>query len=219
MSVALLSLAAGDSPLEAAPATLLALILIAAPAVGLLLLGGTLADWAPIYLAGAAGGLVGELSVRLGTFELPGPAVATPAPGGNDPSQRRHVDLGFGARMLLGGLAALVVSPLLAVAGAADASAALAEAVDSDVTVAWAVVYGAGSAAVWATLRALMESRVKTLTTALATIADLDESTEPIKKSGNGGCDCEPPLPVESPAAPLTLAAAKRIAKHAHRGG
>lgn len=136
----------------------------AAPAITAAIAGGSLRDWIPVYLAGGAGGLVLELTTSRGQVELPGPG--KPADdAGQDPRRPLlpQVDLGFLARFLLGGLAAVVVLMVGAGAGGDDTAEALAKAAKSDLSIAWAVAIGSASTAVWQAIAKMVQARLDTV--------------------------------------------------------
>lgn len=140
---------------------LLALALAAAPVAAAGVLGGTLDDWIPVYLAGAIGGLVLELIASRGQVELPGPA----GPGDDDANDPRRpllpqIDLGVLARFILGGLAAVVVLMIGSAAGADDSADALERAASADLSIAWAIAIGSASAAVWQAIGRMVQARL-----------------------------------------------------------
>ena len=166
---AALLVANDNKNLKQAGSVLLALGAAAAPVVGAALDGGTLSSWTRIYVAGAAGGLVLELLMSRGQIELPGLALRGEA-SADDPRRPllTQVDLGVLARLVLGGLAAVVVVMIGAASGAEEPAEALERAAQSDLAVAWAIAIGSSSIAVWKAIQRIVQARLDALETALS---------------------------------------------------
>jgi hypothetical protein len=170
---------------------LLGFAVVAAPVGAAALADGSLDDWIPIYLAGAFGGLLLELLNRKGQIEVPGPGVPLSGDAAKDEagSSGVQIDLGVCARLILGGLAAVVAIMLIAAAGSKDDTAnALRDAAGANLSIGWAVAIGIASTAVWAALRKAAEQRVN----AINVSADaenageaVDEAAEAVERARN----------------------------------
>ncbi len=146
-----------------------------------------LRGWILVYTAGALGGLVLELTVGRGRLELPSvsprekatpppalhpdnpdPAADADPPAADEPAAQEsdfapygtRLDLGFLARMILGGLAAAAFTVLFQSVSdnfSVDSLGAQARQLD---TLAWAVVIGVSAPAVWRAAKSLVDGKI-----------------------------------------------------------
>lgn len=151
-----------------------AVVVAALPAI-LARFSTELGEWTPAYLAGGFGGMVLELLLSRWQLELPSfsPAKSDPVQLQQDGQEEAEetdeifasptgsrVDIGFFGRFFTAGLAAIALIILAEVVLADESLEGIQAEAGSTVTIAWALVIGSASPAVWRALRKVVEARV-----------------------------------------------------------
>jgi hypothetical protein len=167
----------------------------------------SLAAWTAPYFAGAIGGLILELIQGRGRLELPSVAAKEPPPAGSPEASRPiegsagnestggtdeeddiaapygpRIDLGFFARLTLGGVAGAAFMILIRVAVDEVSPSSLPASGTSLETLAWAALIGAVSPAVWKAGQALVNARMGSLTEKVQASGEVLDEAEAVVK-------------------------------------
>jgi hypothetical protein len=140
----------------------------ALPVVLAAIAGGTLDNWISVYVAGGIGGLVLEMLLSRWQLELPTANRRQPDPDRGETEEDSEadfaaplgprIDLGFLGRFFTGGLAAVTLLILGALAFADKTPDEVIKA-GTNLSIAWGIAIGASSPAVWRGLRKIVEAR------------------------------------------------------------
>jgi hypothetical protein len=121
--------------------------------------------WVGAYVAGCAGGLVHELVLGRGRVELPSRAEAGASAETEDirTPLGPQVDIGFFARLISGGLAAVALLLVYNAAVGELSAADLESLADDGDTFGWAIFLGLASPAIWTAGQRLVAARLASL--------------------------------------------------------